>query len=279
MKVSVIIALYNEEKYIDKCLVSLANQSYKDFEIIVVNDGSTDSSKLKIQNSIRQLADKIKNLRFFEQKHQGPAIARNLGVSKAIGEILVFVDVDMTFDHKFVEDLVRPIQLKQARGTFSTGEYVANWDNVWARCWNYNWNLPDKRRVDPKRLDQARDFRAILKREFEKVGGFDNTGYTDTWTLAKKLGYQPTPTKAVYYHHNPASLVEVFTQAKWVAKREYKFGGLGKIAALVRANFLFSLINGLRKAITKKEPLFVIFKVLYDYAFITGILESHKKYA
>jgi glycosyltransferase involved in cell wall biosynthesis len=274
MKLSVIITLYNEEKYITRCLSSLKEQSLKDFEIIVVDDGSVDKtlsvlSKLKIKN------EKLKILR---QKHQGLAAARNLGAQKAKGKILVFVDGDMFFDKDFLKKLVYPIEVGKTKGVYSLEERIANWDNVWARCWNYNWRMPDRRRVDPKRADQQKEFRAILKSEFDKAGGLNSVGYTDAWSLSEKLGYQPTATKALYYHYNPSSLREVFTQAKWVAKRKYKLGILGKVIALLRANPVFSLINGLIKSFIKKESGFVIFKIVYDFGITFGLLER-KKYA
>lgn len=275
MKVSIIITIYNEEKYLKQCFVSLLDQSWQDFEIIAVNDGSTDNSKLKTQMSKQYF--KAQNFRYLEQKHQGLAAARNLGAKNARGNILVFLDGDMYFEIKFLEDLIKPIILDKSKGTFSQEEHVANWDNIWARCWNYNWNMPDKRRIDPKRTDQRKEFRAILKEEFIKVGGLDSVGYTDAWTLSEKLGYQPTATKAKYYHFNPATLIDVFRQAKWAAKREYKLGWVGKYIALIRINPLFSLINGIRKAILKKEPGFIVFKLVFDFASAIGLL-GRKKY-
>lgn len=274
MKVSVIITVLDEEKYIRKCLLSLKEQTFKDFEIIVINDGSTDKT-LKIINNLA--IKQFDNLTILSQKHQGTAISRNLGAQKAKGKILVFVDADMYFDKDFLKDLILPIKLGKAKGTFSTKEYVANWNNIWARCWNYNWNLPDQRKIDPKRKDQQRDFRAIFKKEFLKVGGFDDVGYTDVWTLSEKLGYNPQPTKALYYHYNPNSLKEVFNQARWVAKREYKFGRLGETVALIRVSFLFSFINGFGKSIIKKEPRFIIFKLIYDLAIFIGLIEKRLK--
>jgi len=275
MTISVIITVYNEEKYIKQCLLSLKKQSCSKFDILVIDDGSNDGTLAKInQLTMKQW----NNLTILTQKHQGPAVARNLGVKKARGEILVFLDGDMYFDKNFLKDLIKPIKQDKAKGTFPTEELVANWDNVWARCWNYNWNLPGKRRIDPHRLDQTKDFRAILRKEFDKVGGFDNIGYTDTWTLSEKLGYKPVPVKALYYHYNPSTLKEVFNQSKWVTKRKYKLGFFGEMIVLFRANPIFSLINGIKKGVSKKEPAFVIFKIIYDLGVTLGLLER-KKYA
>jgi len=247
MKISVIIAVYNEEKHIQKCLLSLINQTRGGFEIIVVDDGSEDSSRFKIQKA--KLQFKIENLRIFHQKHKGAAEARNFGVRKSRGEILVFVDGDMTFEKDFLEKLTSPIIKGEAKGSCSIEELTANWDNCWARCWNYNSGLEDRRKINFNREDQLKDFRAVLKKEFLKVGGFDRTGYTDTWTLSDKLGYLPKPIKAKYYHYNPSTLKEVFNQAKWVAKRKYKMGKIGEILALLRSSPVFSLLIGLKKAL------------------------------
>src|SRR5258708_40324123 len=100
MKVSVIIPVYNEEEVIGECLSSLKKQSAKDFEIIVVDDGSYDST-LEILQAF--------DVRIFKQNHHGPGVARNLGAKHAKGKILVFVDADMTFDRDFVKNLSKPI--------------------------------------------------------------------------------------------------------------------------------------------------------------------------
>lgn len=274
MKASIIITIYNEEKYIRHCLQSLKNQSFKEWELIIVDDGSKDNSLVEVEKAGADF--KIKNLRVFKQEHQGLAKARNRGAEKAKGEILVFLDGDMFFEKDFLTKLIKPIEQGIVKGTFSTEEYVANWDNVWARCWNYNWNLPEKRRIDPQRTDQRKEFRAILKKEYVKVSGLDSLGYTDAWSLSEKLGYGPKEVMAKYYHYNPGNLTEVFFQAKWAAKRKYKLGFWGKIISLIRANPVFSFINGLRKGVAKREAVFVIFKLVYDFGITLGLLEKKK---
>src|SRR3989344_4978653 len=177
--VSVIIPTYNEEGTIGACLKSLNNQSYKPLEIIAVDDGSTDKTLAKISNFLprRQAGGfRISNLILFKQNHLGPGPARNLGSSKAHGEILVFVDADMTFEKDFIKDLVDPILDSRTIGTFSKNEMVANYNNIWSICWNINRNVPKDRMLPPDYPNQAPVFRAILKKEFNKVGGFDATG-------------------------------------------------------------------------------------------------------
>lgn len=90
MKFSIIIPVYNVEKYLEKCLDSVLNQTYTDYEVILINDGSNDKST----DICRKYAVKYQNIRLYEQNNQGLASARNLGVAKASGEYIIFMDSD-----------------------------------------------------------------------------------------------------------------------------------------------------------------------------------------
>ena len=100
-KISVIVPVYNVEKYLDKCLTSLIKQTYKNFEIIVINDGSIDNS-LAICN---KYANKYDNVKVYDYKNAGVAHARNVGIKKATGDYLLFVDSDDYIDEKLLENL------------------------------------------------------------------------------------------------------------------------------------------------------------------------------
>ena len=88
-KVSVIVPVWNVEKYIIKCLDSLVNQTLKEIEIIVVNDGSPDNSQKIIDKYVKKYPDKVKS---FIKENGGQGSARNLGIEKAKGEYISFVD-------------------------------------------------------------------------------------------------------------------------------------------------------------------------------------------
>lgn len=268
--VSIIIPTYNEERNVGDCLKTLESQSYQPLEILVVDDGSSDGT-LGVVRSLQFSGQRFQLLR---QRHLGPAKARNFASGKAKGEILVFMDADMSFSKNFIKDLVSPILDGKYKGTFSKNEYVKNWDNVWARCWSINLGLVGKRMIPEDYPDEGQDFRAILRSEFLKVGGFSDVGYTDTWSLAQKLGYKPhTVRGAEYYHNNPDSLKEVYIQARWVSKRKYKFGAFGVLITLVRSSLPLSLINGVTKSLKNNEVSFLVFKVVYDLGQFLGILE------
>jgi len=271
MRISVIIPAYNSANTITQCLRSLLTQTKKPDEIIVIDDGSTDKTAKEVK--------KFKSVKLLTQAHLGPGAARNLGAKKANGEILVFVDADMEFDKDFLIQLTRPIRAKKAKGTWSGNEWVRNWENVWARCWNYNQNRKDSKMTGDNQ-GQRKVFRSILKTEFDKVNGFDQIGYTDDWTLGNKLNYQPKITTAKFYHHNPDNLIKVFSKARWIGKRNYKLGKFGTLITILKTNDILSVTIGLIKSIRYSTPAFLIFKLVFDRGLMIGAMESlrGKKY-
>lgn len=270
LPVSVIIPAYNAAATIDSCLKSLRAQTDLPLEILVVDDGSTDATAATVKN----FSLNYSRVKLFTQNHQGPAKARNWAARQARGSILVFVDADMEFSPDFLVTLVAPIITGKAKGSWSGEEWVKNWDNVWARCWNFNAGRRQPQMTGGR--GQKRVFRAVLKSEFDRVGGFDSIGYTDDWTLVNKLGYQPKATRSKFFHYNPDSLTNVFSQAYWIGKRQYKLNQLGTIITLVKVNPLFSFISGLIKALKFAEPHLVIFKLVYGWGIFQGAWESLK---
>lgn len=101
MKFSIIIPIYNAEKYLEKCLDSVVNQTYNNYELILVNDGSTDKS----QKIIERFSKKYDNIIFFSQKNSGQSAARNFALSKAKGDYIIFLDADDYLDLKLLEIL------------------------------------------------------------------------------------------------------------------------------------------------------------------------------
>lgn len=101
IKVSVIIPVYNCEKYIGECIESLINQTLKECEFIFVNDGSSDKSK-KI---IEEYAKGDSRIKLINQKNSGVSVARNTGLKNAVGEYIGFVDGDDYIDIDYYENL------------------------------------------------------------------------------------------------------------------------------------------------------------------------------
>ena len=105
-KISVIIPVYNTEKYVEKCLESLAKQEMKDFEVIIVNDGSTDNSENVIKNYMQ--SSKL-NIKYLEKENGGLASARNYGVEKASGKYISFLDSDDYLEKNLFSELEKYI--------------------------------------------------------------------------------------------------------------------------------------------------------------------------
>lgn len=104
-KVSIIVPVYNVDKYLSKCLDSLINQTLKDIEIICINDGSTDNSL----DILKSYGAKDSRIKIIDKPNEGPSITRNLGINSATGEYIGFVDSDDWIDLDFYEKLYSAI--------------------------------------------------------------------------------------------------------------------------------------------------------------------------
>lgn len=107
MKVSIILTTYNVENYIEECIDSILEQTYKNFELIIIDDGSTD-------NTIKILKNKYKNLNVIENKHVGVAECRNLGLSLAKGKYICILDSDDYFERNMLESMINKMEAYDA---------------------------------------------------------------------------------------------------------------------------------------------------------------------
>ena len=109
MKFSIVIPVYNVEKYIEKCLESVLNQTYDNFEVIVVNDGSPDNS----EKIIAQYAQKDKRIKLFTKENGGLSDARNYGVKQCTGDFLLFIDSDDYIEKELLNKLQKVLNKKK----------------------------------------------------------------------------------------------------------------------------------------------------------------------
>ena len=100
-KISIIVPVYNVEKYLEECIKSLVSQDYENYEILLIDDGSTDSSYKICQ----QYSRKYQNVRTYKQKNQGVSVARNKGIELSNGKWICFVDSDDYVDSKMLSTL------------------------------------------------------------------------------------------------------------------------------------------------------------------------------
>ena len=104
--ISVIVPVYNVEKYLSQCIESIINQTYKNLQIILVNDGSTDES-LKICNEYKEIDKRIVVI---DSVNKGVSNARNLGIEASYGKYITFIDSDDFFDLEFCENMLKNIK-------------------------------------------------------------------------------------------------------------------------------------------------------------------------
>lgn len=134
-KVSIVIPVYNGEKYIDDCMKCMKNQTYQQIEIILVDDGSSDRSGAICDEYAKTDA----RIRVLHQKNGGLSSARNLGVQNATGKYVLFVDVDDTVESNVVQDNVELAEQHQA-------------DVVMFGFWYYD---VDKKKLIPNEMEQS----------------------------------------------------------------------------------------------------------------------------
>ncbi len=151
--VSIIVPVYNVEKYIHRCIESILKQTYHDWELLLIDDGSTDGSGLICDT----YADSDMRIKCFHKKNGGQSSARNLGLEKAIGEQIVFCDSDDWLAPNFLEVCMR--------------EYTANnADIATANYYNYYSEKDVKPIFDEKKENETCTNRAAMKRLLENDG-------------------------------------------------------------------------------------------------------------
>lgn len=134
MKYSIIIPVYNSEASIDKCLESVLIQTFSDFEVIIIDDGSSDNSL----NICEEYAEKDDRFRVFHQENRGVSAARNFGLREARGEYLVFLDSDDTISDSYLEEFARYDSDCIIRGYSQYGAYNYEYTPVYALYKNKN---------------------------------------------------------------------------------------------------------------------------------------------
>ena len=123
-KISVIVPVYNVEQYLERCVDSIINQTYKNLEIILVNDGSTDNSGQLCD----ELAKKDDRIRVIHKKNGGLSDARNVGIDEAEAELVGFIDSDDYIDEDMYEVLIN--NLKAANADLSMCGHYDVYNNV-----------------------------------------------------------------------------------------------------------------------------------------------------
>ncbi|MCV9928334.1 glycosyltransferase family 2 protein [Flavobacterium sp. LS1R49] len=154
--ISVVIPLYNKSNYIEKTLKSVFEQTFTDYEIIVVNDGSIDDSEIKV------LSLKNSRITLYNQKNQGVSVARNLGIEKSKGELIAFLDAD---------DYWYPNHLEELNNLYH------NFPDCGMYCSRYKIKTTKKHFQIPNHNQIDSSFKGIIKDYFSS-----NIPFRVTWT-------------------------------------------------------------------------------------------------
>ena len=107
--VSIIVPIYNTEQYLKKCIDSLINQTYKNLEILLINDGSTDNS----DSICNEYVKKDNRIKYYKKENTGVSDTRNYGIKEAKGSYLTFVDSDDWLDLTTIENCMKVMIDKQ----------------------------------------------------------------------------------------------------------------------------------------------------------------------
>lgn len=215
--VSIIIPNFNGEKYLNTCLSSVMESSYKNFEVILVDDGSSDES-LKIIHEFLEKDERLKLLR--NKKNLGAAASRNKAVKVARGEILVFLDNDTQVDKDWLKELIKPLLRDKSIGAtqslildFEKRELIQMAGGLlmpqtgWLLPF-YQWKkyLKVKNRLEEREIVAISASLAVREDAFEGIGGFDEKEavYTEDldfcwriWIAGYRIVLAP---KSIIYH-------------------------------------------------------------------------------
>ena len=125
--ISIIVPIYNVEKYLRECLDSIIGQTYEHFECLLINDGSPDNSA----DICREYVAKDARFRYFEKENGGVASARNLGIKRSEGAYITFIDSDDWVDSDYLEVLHNSLLEEDADISVSTYKRFHMEDNCW----------------------------------------------------------------------------------------------------------------------------------------------------
>lgn len=185
IKVSVVIPIYNAQKYIQQCVDSILMQTLKEIEIICVNDGSTDRS-LEI---IEEIQKKDQRVKIINQNNQGAGAARNKGLYQASGEYIIFLDADDFFEKKMLKEIYKIAKKKDAEIVVFTSDA---YDELEQKRYKRDWGLQTDYL---KKLKQPFSFHKIPDYIFNFTNGWAwDKMFKRTFIISNHLKFQQIQT-------------------------------------------------------------------------------------
>lgn len=217
--ISIIIPIYNVEKYLSRCINSVIKQTYKNLEIILVNDGSTDNS----ETICREYIKSDSRINYIKQNNSGLSTARNTGIKNAHGKYLIFIDSDDYVNVHFVEDLYYAL--------INTNADIAmcDYQKVYEKDVNiYNKNLSIIETVKDNKFENLYNDKStittvawnkIYKKEiFDKIkypdGKIHEDEYIIPYILKQANSITYTNSKYYYYYQRPNSITGSYSMKR-----------------------------------------------------------------
>ena len=216
-KVSVIMPCYNDGKYIEEAIASVSAQTYKNIELIIVDDGSDDEATVNIINNLS--SEKIKVL---HTNRLRPAGARNFGISKATGEYILPVDADDIIESEYIEKAVQIMDENENIGIVYCHADLFGESSG-------KWELPDYS-TKSMLLDNVIFVTAMFRRaDWEKIGGFNTNMHDgmedyDFWLSIIELGRDVHQFPEIFFHYRikPVSRTTNFQKNASVVQQTYR---------------------------------------------------------
>ena len=208
--ISVIVPVYNVETYLEECLDSIQNQTYTDFEVLLVNDGSTDGSQAICERYCKE------NRRFhlLNQENQGLSAARNTGVAASRGEFIVFVDSDDMILANYLETLMHymreDVDIVESQFTVSNEEFLA--ESYKELTILFEGNSQEAVKIFPKHVLNVNAVTKLYRRSIvEAVPYIDGVIFEDVYCGIGMLKYIRKiiniDYKGYYYRQHQASIM------------------------------------------------------------------------
>lgn len=279
---SVIIPLYNKGDYIIRAIKSVLSQSYDKFEIIVVDDGSTDDSAYKVEN--------IKNssIEIIRQENKGVSMARNVGVQNSKYDYVVFLDADDTWQEEFLQELNSLINKFPNAGIYGVNNYF-EYPNGKVLCEKYDCMFKDQI------SGIIKDYFALFskfgkspfcnsgccfpKQVFNEVGGYKKgiklTEDSDLWcriAIQYDIAYTSKPL-VTYFLETDGSTHYVFEPKDFEVSRTLQYALKSNIIKSTHVNSIkkliaFQQLNLIKRAILSGHRLFAMKKLMDKNLFL-----------
>ncbi len=250
--ISIIVPVYNREKYIDRCIKSLISQSYKNIEIICVNDGSTDNS-LDILNSYAKKDKRIKIIN--NPQNMGIGYSRNAGIKASTAEYIMWCDSDDWFEKHTCKKMLKAIINSGADLAECSAKIIFDKENLGVRkYWNKNkdWELKSsgKKEVNLSIVDSTGKFlwNKIIKKsiitknnlKFPQIPTHEDTVFMTLYLMFSKSTFLLQDKLYNYVIHSGSAIDNVYEKVKGVT-------------SFIWIKYLISEVNKVVKEVNSRE--------------------------